>query len=320
MEETKNYKTKWILFLLSPLFVVILWILISLWFWTLWSLAGELSASVLVIKKFLNWILGILIPLSIVIWIPFGIYFLNKKSMNTNESMNPTETPLVINFNTIRKEAWEQSWTKRKAMVFFWNRITIFIGLVLLFGSLWFLFGSLYPQPSEDMLSLFEAVLRPLWGIFETIIKIGFVGLAIVLVKGGDITFKDYRKQITRSRCWKTLIGSILYWLIIFGGILLFIIPGIFWSVRLSFFMYAVIDKDLWPIEALKWSWKITKWHFREIIIFGLYFGFFTFLGLLCLGIWLIWTLPMALIAKARYYTLLCKLYEIHHLQENYKE
>lgn len=55
MEERKNYKTRGRLFLLSPIFIVILWIFMSIIFWFLESLVGELSEPLLTVKSFLNY-------------------------------------------------------------------------------------------------------------------------------------------------------------------------------------------------------------------------------------------------------------------------
>ena len=57
MEERKNYKTLGMIFLLSSIFIVILWIFMSIIFWFLESLVGELSESLLTVKSFLNYLL-----------------------------------------------------------------------------------------------------------------------------------------------------------------------------------------------------------------------------------------------------------------------
>ena len=57
MEERKNYKTRGMIFLLSSIFMVILWIFMSIIFWFLESLVGELSESLLIVKSFLNYLL-----------------------------------------------------------------------------------------------------------------------------------------------------------------------------------------------------------------------------------------------------------------------
>ncbi len=41
------------------------------------------------------------------------------------------------------------------------------------------------------------------------------------------------------------LVGSILYGLIVLGGLILLIVPGIIWAIKYSFFGYLIIDRDM---------------------------------------------------------------------------
>ena len=58
---------------------------------------------------------------------------------------------------------------------------------------------------------------------------------------------------------FKYLSGSILYELIIVGGMILLIIPDIIWRIKFQFFSCFIVDKGVGPIEALKRSSVITK-------------------------------------------------------------
>ena len=64
--------------------------------------------------------------------------------------------------------------------------------------------------------------------------------------------------------------GSILYGLIVFGGILLLIVPGIIWGIQFSLYPYFIVEKRLGPIEALKASSRATmgaKWEDRKSVV-----------------------------------------------------
>ncbi len=79
------------------------------------------------------------------------------------------------------------------------------------------------------------------------------------------------------------LIGAVILWgAIFFGGIILLIIPGIYWAVRLSFFALIIIDKNAGIIESLKISWRISKGKVWRLI------GLWAILGLASLPIMLI--------------------------------
>lgn len=116
--------------------------------------------------------------------------------------------------------------------------------------------------------------------------------------------------EITWDRIWKSFVWSLLFALIMLGGLLLLVIPWIIFSTRFSFFAYAIVDKWYWPVDALKYSWRITKWHFWEIVWFWLYFCLINMLWLLCLIIGILWTSAMTNMAMARYYRLLSNIYD----------
>jgi len=63
---------------------------------------------------------------------------------------------------------------------------------------------------------------------------------------------------VHRGQPWTTFI---LLWLIILGGCILFIIPGIIWSLKYGLSLFAVMDKQMSPRESIRFSGKITKGH-----------------------------------------------------------
>jgi hypothetical protein len=102
---------------------------------------------------------------------------------------------------------------------------------------------------------------------------------------------------------WPLVFVSIFGNLAILLGTLLFILPGIYLSVGLSFTTVLIIDKQLGILEAIKISIKAV--HQRWWKFFGLYFAlslitimttFFTF------GIGLIWMVPFIFIVKGVLY------------------
>ena len=123
--------------------------------------------------------------------------------------------------------------------------------------------------------------------------------------------------EITWDRIRKTFVWGLLFALIMMGGLLLLVIPWIIFSTRFSFFAYAIVDKWYWPVDALKYSWRITKWHFWEIVWFWLYFCLINMLWLLCLIIGIFWTSAMTNMAAARYYRLLSNMYDHNWIDNN---
>jgi len=101
---------------------------------------------------------------------------------------------------------------------------------------------------------------------------------------------------------WRYVGAAILYGLIVLGGFILLIIPGIIWAIKFSLCFYFVIDKGLDPIEALKASSRTTmgvKW---QLFGFGILCGLINMLGLLCLIVGIFATYPTVMVATALVY------------------
>ena len=121
-------------------------------------------------------------------------------------------------------------------------------------------------------------IVRIAGAVVSYIIGIGFIRISL--------SFCDARKPpfgtlFDYHGCFWRYVGTmILQGLIVMGGLLLFIIPGIIWSIKFSLATYFVVDHRLGPIQALRASSRTTmgvKWNL---------FGF----GILC------WPAPQNLI------------------------
>ncbi len=101
---------------------------------------------------------------------------------------------------------------------------------------------------------------------------------------------------------WKFLGGYILYGLIVLGGLILLIVPGIYWGIKYHFFAYFIIDEGVGPTEALKRSGEITygaKW---ELLLLALAFLGINLLGLLACFVGLFVSVPITIVATAYVY------------------
>lgn len=97
----------------------------------------------------------------------------------------------------------------------------------------------------------------------------------------------------------KGIITQLLYSIIILVGFFLFIIPGFIWAIKYQFALYYVIDKNLSPFEALEASGKLTMGYKWQLLFLGLTLGLINIAGMLALGVGLLISLPVAIIAPA---------------------
>ena len=67
--------------------------------------------------------------------------------------------------------------------------------------------------------------------------------------------------------------------------------------VRLSFAKYAVVDKDINPLQAVKKSWQITRGNMWQVLYLFIMISIMIMIGALCIGIGLLFALPVTYFA-----------------------
>ena len=73
--------------------------------------------------------------------------------------------------------------------------------------------------------------------------------------------------------------ATIIYSLIILLGFILFVLPGIYLTIRLQYYIAFIVEEDAKVMDSLKRSWKITKGHTGFLLLL-----FFTNIGLMVVG------------------------------------
>lgn len=101
---------------------------------------------------------------------------------------------------------------------------------------------------------------------------------------------------------WKAIVGDILYGLMVFGGIVLLIVPGIIWAVKYQYYSYLIVDKGMGPLEALKESGKMTQGVKWDLFVFDLLLGLINAVGAILLVVGLFVTIPLTMVAGAFVY------------------
>ncbi len=152
--------------------------------------------------------------------------------------------------------------------------------------------------PDQDLTSGVSCTLfSVLYYLANVFIAMGFATIGLHAVQGDKITFKQFFSRF--SKFFPFVIAMILYAIIVFVGLILFIVPGIIWAIKFSMYPFMVLDKGANGWDALKLSSQAThgvKWD-----LLGLYaiLILISLAGLLLFGLGLFITIPLTWIAQA---------------------
>jgi uncharacterized membrane protein len=165
-----------------------------------------------------------------------------------------------------KQKTSHRTFSKSEAIRFGWevakkNFWFFFAMLIISYGIQW-LFSFIYNPliKSDDVVTKVAGFLMILAGWIVNL-EINFAQLTIY--------FKFFDKKKAELRIlfayfetgllFRYLLVSFLYRLIFFGGLIFFIIPGIYFATKYWFAPYIYVDKRIGVIESFKESAKLTK-------------------------------------------------------------
>jgi hypothetical protein len=143
-----------------------------------------------------------------------------------------------------------------------------------------------------------------IFGVISFVVGM-FVNMAQIKIslrfsKGETADFPDLINEYPRF--WDFLLGSILYALIVLGGLILLIIPGIYWAIKYHFYGYLIIDQGMGPMDAIRKSGELTdgvKWN---LLLFWLVLVGIYILGFLACCVGILFAIPVMMVAVAYVY------------------
>lgn len=136
--------------------------------------------------------------------------------------------------------------------------------------------------------------------VVSLVFSLGMVRILFNIYDNKPLKFENLYQD------WKLvgryLISSILGGLAILAGFILLIIPGIIFTIRLSFLPFVMLDGETHPIEALKKSWYITKGHTLKLLVFYIVQVLILMLGLLAFILGVFIAIPVIYLANVFIY------------------
>jgi hypothetical protein len=188
------------------------------------------------------------------------------------------------------------SFTIKDSLSFGWKEVKKNFWFLVLFTLASFVVsGILGGGKNPSVLGQFLGVLVSLFMAFT------FARIGLDAVKGKVFAWKN-AFEINWNVFGVYIIASILCMIAYSVGFVFLIIPGIIVLVRLSFFGFVILEGETSPVHAIKRSWALTKGRFWSLFAFGLVLGLIDIAGLLLVGVGLLVTTPLTLIALAHAY------------------
>lgn len=140
------------------------------------------------------------------------------------------------------------------------------------------------------------------------VVQLGMYRMWLDLTRGKEVRVEQLFSEYLLSP--RYLGASIAYFIMIFVGFLLFIIPGIYLSIKYGYYGYAMVDRRLSITDSFKLSAQITEGYKWQLLLLGLAYAGLVIVSIIPLGLGLLATIPMAMIGGAITYITLLSLSE----------
>ena len=177
------------------------------------------------------------------------------------------------------------------------------------FFSAMTIFTLLLNSTSEwvDRLSGFYNIFGMLCFILLAVISsFVWVRISLAVARGDEsmLSFSRFRDMLPTGTQFFKLIGvGLLTGIIVLGGFVAFIIPGVYCMVRLAFVNLALVDKNLSVGAAVKYSWHlVASEKFWTVLLVLLVSLVLIVIGAATLGIGLIIIYPVVMMLIAHLY------------------
>ncbi|MBN1163167.1 MAG: hypothetical protein JXB45_01175 [Candidatus Krumholzibacteriota bacterium] len=98
------------------------------------------------------------------------------------------------------------------------------------------------------------------------VLAAGWMNFCLRLVRGEDaspaVIFSPF------SRFWQVWSLAALLSVLIAAGLLLFVVPGLYWLLKFGLSMFAVVDRETSPQESMRLSERLTRGHKGKMLVF----------------------------------------------------
>ena len=132
------------------------------------------------------------------------------------------------------------------------------------------------------------------------LISMGVIRIALKITDGRPVETADLFQRADLAIPY--FIASVIVGVMVAIGFVFLIIPGIYLAITFGFFGYNIVDKEHGIMESIEQSAAITRAQKWDLFAFGVALFFFNLAGAIALGIGLLITIPVSMLAAAFVY------------------
>jgi hypothetical protein len=194
----------------------------------------------------------------------------------------------------VLSEAWQKT---AGAKGTFWLAFLIYIGISIGISIVFqlILTAVVMSQQDEALIIALSIVEQLLMNLILLPVIMGIVILG--MRRSVDAPIQAGSIMGHYSSMWRLFFTMILVYVMVLIGFVLLIIPGIYLAIAYYMAMPLVVEKGLSPWAAMEISRKTVSKRWFTMFFFGIVMMLILIVSAIPLGIGLIWTLPMAMIA-----------------------
>ena len=190
-------------------------------------------------------------------------------------------------------EAVKFGWQKTKEN--FWSLIAVTLIWVVISGMF-----NYAAKNFEKTMPLVYFIILTCSTVISMIMTLGITKIGLKVYAGEKF---DVCELFNSQRLFlKYFLASIIYFLAVLAGFVLLIVPGVILMIRMGFYTYLIVDKEMDPLEALKESIRLTKGNAFNIFLLWFVLCGVLLLGFLALIVGIIVALPVTILAHVFVY------------------
>ena len=201
-------------------------------------------------------------------------------------------------------DAFSFGWEKTKGSLRFFFMSYIVSGLVFIPSGILLVLTIVFAAKSDWTLTTIFAILTVIaWLIPYVALFVAYVKAGMLIAAGEEVAIRDCLPSL--GEWWKVLIANCVYATAVGIGLLLCVVPGIWFALKYWSYCWFIVAEGYGPIEALKAAGDLSRGITFDLLFFFVICGIILGLGALAFLIGLAVAFPVVLMATTY---LFCKL------------